>query len=122
MQDLPILHKLSEFYKLFYLYREKFPQKDKYALGGKLEQALIESLELLFAASVSAKDQKNQILTRAAIKFDLLKFLVRVAKELKIMDLKKYVALESQLIEIGKMLGGWQRSLKENSPQREFSD
>ena len=52
---------------------------------------------------------------QASVKLDALKFFLRLARQLDILDQKKYIALQTELQDIGKMLGGWLRSLKENS-------
>jgi hypothetical protein len=42
----------------------------------------------------------------------LLKFFLQVAWEIKALDNKKYIRLSEKLDEIGKMLGGWLKSIK----------
>ena len=42
---------------------------------------------------------------------ELLKFLIRLANDIRAINLKQYVALESLLREIGRMLGGWIKSV-----------
>jgi len=54
---------------------------------------------------------KYNILQKASLKIDLLKILIRLAKEVKALDNKKYIQLQQELQEIGKMIGGWIRSL-----------
>ena len=51
------------------------------------------------------------IIKKASLKLDLLKFFIQIAWELKAIDNKKFAELSSPLIEIGRMLGGWQRQL-----------
>ena len=109
--EIPIIVKLSEFYKIYYGYLELFPKKDKYALGLKCEAYIISTLELLLEAGNVPKEHKLELLKRASVKFDALKFFLRTAKELKILDNKKYLVLQTHIQEIGRMLGGWQRSL-----------
>ena len=41
---------------------------------------------------------------------------MRLSYETKSIDIKKYIELEKQLNEIGKMLGGWIRSLTKKNP------
>lgn len=110
--DIPIIQKIYDFYKELYLEVEKMPKKDKYTLGEKLEKTTIDLLELLIAASYNQKNQKLIYLDRANVKLDLLKILVRLAQDIKTIPTKKYLHLEELLQEIGRMLGGWIRSLK----------
>jgi len=45
-------------------------------------------------------------------KIFILKTLIRLAKEIKSLNIKKYIILEKELQEIGRMIGGWIRSIK----------
>ena len=110
--EIPIIRGLYDLYKLYYGYWQLFPKKDKYALGAKCESHIIDTLELLLAASSAPRPEKKQFLLQANVKFDALKIFLRLAKDIKALDAKKYVALQTHIQEIGKMLGGWQRSLQ----------
>lgn len=109
--EIPIMHKMSELYKVFYDYLALFPKKDKYALGNRCEQYIIATLELLLAAGSAPKEAKGALIQQANVKFDALKLFLRIAQELKLLDNKKYLILQTHIQEIGRMLGGWQRSL-----------
>ncbi|MDD2807490.1 MAG: diversity-generating retroelement protein Avd [Patescibacteria group bacterium] len=109
--DTPLILKTYELYKLFYEYLALFPKKDKYTLGAKCELYILATMESLIAASNSSKDKKLALIQQANLKFDTLKILIRLAKDVKALDTKKYIALQERIHEIGKMLGGWQRSL-----------
>lgn len=109
--ELPIIKKLYELYKIFYGYVVLFPKKDKHTLGAKCEMYIINTLELLIAASSVPKSQKLILINQASVKFDTLKIFIRLTKDLDILDDKKYIIIQKHIQEIGKMLGGWQRSL-----------
>ncbi|MEK7653601.1 MAG: diversity-generating retroelement protein Avd [Patescibacteria group bacterium] len=109
--EIPIITKFYEVYKIFYGYLELFPKKDKYALGGKCETQIIQIMELIFLASAAPREKKKEIISEASAKFDLLKLFIRLANDLKILDRKKYLIIQSYLQEIGRMIGGWQKSL-----------
>jgi len=68
-------------------------------------------MELLF--SIPACTNKIIILQRISIKLDLLKILLRLAKDSQSMNEKNYLDLQTILQEIGKMLGGWIKSTKQ---------
>lgn len=112
---LPIIQRFIQTYKFWDEFRDNFPKKSRYTLGAKIDQYFLEILELLFTASYLSKEQKLPYLQKASPKLDLLKFLLQISWELKSLDNKKYIILSEQLNEIGKMLGGWSRGLKENS-------
>jgi len=108
---LPILHRVYELYKLFYQHLELFPKKDKYTLGKKINDLILEIIELIFLAVNSRLLEKISVLQKISLKIDLLKILIRLAKDIKSLDNKKYIHLQEQLQEIGKMVGGWMKSL-----------
>jgi hypothetical protein len=109
--EIPIIKKLYDLYKTYYDYQTLFSKRDKYALGSKCEQYIFSTFELILAASSAAKQNKMTLIQQANVKFDTLKVLFRLAKDLKMLDIKKYTVIQGYLQEIGRMLGGWQRSL-----------
>ena len=57
--EVPIIRAMYELYKLYYNYLQLFPKKDKYTLGAKCEMYIIDTLELLLAASSVTKQEKK---------------------------------------------------------------
>jgi four helix bundle protein len=110
--EAPILKKTFELYREFYLCLKTFPKKDQYMLGKRCEEYLLSFAELVVRAVNLDKSRKLLALEEANSKFDVLKILLRLARELKFLDNKKYLLLEEKIQEVGRMLGGWIRSLK----------
>ncbi|MCG2687078.1 diversity-generating retroelement protein Avd [Candidatus Parcubacteria bacterium] len=110
--EAPIIKKTVDLYKEFYQYLKIFPKKDQYMLGKRCEEHIIDFMELIVSAVSLYKQEKKTKLLEANNKFDLLKVLFRMARELKMLDNKKYLNLEEKIQEIGRMLGGWIRSLQ----------
>lgn len=111
--DIPIFHKTYEIYKLFSQFITLFPKGKRYTLGQKIDQTILEIIELIIIAGYSTHEQKLPILQKVSIKLDLVKILLRLANETKCMDNNKYQQIISHILEIGKMLGGWIKSVKE---------
>lgn len=80
----------------------------------KTENLLLEIFELSVSASFEIKHQKLFPLNSCRIKTEVLKRLFRIMLDLKIIEDKKYIELEFDLIEISKMTNGWIKYLKEN--------
>ena len=114
--DLPIVHKLIEAYKLWQEYLPHFPKTSRYSLGSKIDSAFIETIELIFTSCSLKGENKLTYLLKSSAKLDLLKFFLRISWEIKALDNKKYVVLSERFDEIGKMLGGWIRLIKEKLP------
>lgn len=109
--DIPIFGRVYEFYKLLYLSLKFFPKKDRYSLGQKLDTLTLTVFELVIMAGTSGQDKKLPILEKSIVSLDLLKVLLRLSKDVEALDNKKYLQLEQSLQEIGRMLGGWKRSV-----------
>ena len=113
MFDIPLLGKLYDFYKILYQYLKLFPKKDRYSLGQKLDTLTLTVFELVLMARSIEKEKKLVYLEKSIVSLDLLKILIRLAKDVHALDNKKYLQLEQALQEIGRMLGGWRKSIKQ---------
>ena len=74
------------------------------------ECAIIDVIEALIEAGYVSKTNKVAILEQASLKLNLSRFFIRLMKETKTIDSKKYMVLQTMIDEIGRMLGGWIRS------------
>ena len=115
--DIPIFKKLYELYKLIHLYRVSIPKADRYTIWQRGEDTCLELLELVIGASLENKERKAAFLKKASTKLNLLRVFIRLAKDTKAVDQKKYLALQTLMDEIGRMLGGWLKSTKLAPPR-----
>lgn len=110
--DIPIFKKTYELYKTFYSYRTLIPKQDRYAICERCDRLILDILENILAASKLQKAEKLPALEKASMKLNFLRVFTRLMKETKAIDGKKYIALETMIDEVGRMLGGWIRSVK----------
>ncbi|MGI6340632.1 MAG: diversity-generating retroelement protein Avd [Minisyncoccales bacterium] len=87
----------------------KFPKNQRFVLGQKIENTLIAILEIAITINLS-KPTVNYF-RRLDIEIQKLKIFIRLAKDLKFISIKKYEYLEKKVIEIGKITGGWKKTL-----------
>lgn len=109
--EAPILKQVSDLYVEFYLCLKLFPKKDQYLLGRQCEQHILDFMRLIISAVSLPRDRKLLMVEDANSRLDVLKILFRMAREFKMLDNKKYLSLESRIQLIGRMIGGWMRSL-----------
>ena len=88
---------------------EKFPKSQKYLLTDKIETIMLDILGLLIEA-VYTKDKK-EILKKINLELEKTRYYVRIAKDMKYMNIKSYAYFSKLLVEIGKMTGGWIKSI-----------
>ena len=84
---------------------EKFPKSQKFLLADRIENLLLDILELLIEASYSRK--KDRPLEAANIKLEKVRYLIRLAKDMQLLNLKSYENSARMLHEIGTSVGGW---------------
>jgi len=83
----------------------RFPKSEKYVLGEKLKQTTLELLKNIIAFNNTTSNKKSY-LDNMNIELETLRVLIRLAKDIKIIDFKKYEVASRQLDDIGKLLGG----------------
>ena len=74
-------------------------------------------LECIFRACFAGdKHEKRSLISHATAQSDLLKFFLQIGWEQNVVEHKNYAALILLLDEIGRMLGGWKKSLDIKTP------
>jgi len=111
--DILIFKKIYNFYKIFYSYRSTVSKQDRYTIWQRCENLILDILENILFASQLSKTDKLPTLEKASLKLNFLRVFLRLMKEVKTIDNKKYILLEEIVDETGRMLGGWIKSTKE---------
>ncbi len=111
--DIPIFKKTYDLYKTFYGYRALIPKQDRHTIWQKSEDLILGILEEILMASKLYGTAKTPVLENASVKLNLLRVFIRLMKEVRTIDNKRYAVLEESVDEIGRMLGGWIRSTRD---------
>lgn len=88
------------------------PKKDRHGLHLEIERLCLKIIRLSIESAITARQLKHPILQKIKIEIEVIKRLVRLENELKIINDKKYFDIENQLIEISKMAAGWIKYLE----------
>jgi hypothetical protein len=84
---------------------EKFPKSQKFLLGDRIETLAIDVLESLVEATYSKSPQAY--LVACNMRLEKLRFLFRLAVDLRCLDLSRYEFAARAIDEIGRLIGGW---------------
>lgn len=114
-----IFKKIYELIIVIYQYVRLFPKQEKFILGERIENASVDLLEGIITAN--QKQQKLSSLVEVSVKLDVLRIFIRLSKDLRLLDLKKYENLITHIQEIGRMLGGWIKYEREKTLPKEDS-
>ena len=114
--DTPLFQATYKLYLAWYRRCQTIPKKDRFAIGQKTENLLLEIMTLVVAA-YHTKDavRKREILSQINLKLESVKILFRLAKDVKAIEQQPYIEYESRLHEMGKMIGGWIRQTQSSS-------
>lgn len=105
--DMPIFKKAYDLYKLFYSYRADVPRQDKYAIWQRTENLMIDVIADILLASQMRGQEKMPVLGKISVNLNLLRVFIRLMKDTKTIDQKKYLSLQTVIDDIGRQLGGW---------------
>lgn len=86
---------------------EKLPKSQKFLLGDRIQGTALDVLERLIEATYTRR--RGRLLADANLGIDKLRFLFRLAADLRHLDNKRYEHAARSLDEIGRLVGGWRK-------------
>ena len=101
----PVLEKMYPFMLWLIPTVGKFPRSQKFALGDRIQSTALDVLEGLIEASY--RRDRQQLLVQVNRGVEKLRILIRLASDLRCMDVRRYEFAARALDEIGRMVGGW---------------
>ncbi len=121
----PALEAMYQFLLWLVPVLEKFPRSQKFLLGDRLQVQALAVLDQLIEATYS-KDRIGY-LRAANLGLEKLRFGVRMAKDLRHLDLARYEFAARAIDNIGRMVGAWlkqdkQQDKPQNQPQTKQQD
>ena len=90
----------------------RFPRLHRYTLGQRLDKILSAVLDRLIQARYDSNGRREH-LRHANLRIERLRFQFRLARDLGCLPTKSFGHASKSLNEIGRMFGGWLRSLAE---------
>jgi hypothetical protein len=108
---LPVINEVYKLYKQIVELNDKLPKTQRYSLGQSLENSVLEIMGLLVMAKNAPKPLKAPYLIKALAQQEVSTLKLRLYLELKLGNETKIFQAQSVLRDIGRMAGGWQKSL-----------
>ena len=88
---------------------EKFPRSHRHEVGDRLASNALDLLLNLVEAAYAV--EKAELVKRAGARTNAVRYLLRMSKDLHLMSVDSYGFAAERLDEIGRMIGGWQKSV-----------
>jgi hypothetical protein len=86
----------------------KFPKNHKFTIGDRIQTTALDVLECLIEATYTR--DRLQHLRRANLGIEKLRFLMRLAADLTLLDGRRYEHAARALDETGRLVGGWMKA------------
>jgi len=83
----------------------RFPRNHRFVLGERIERTLYGLLEILIRARYNSARQP--LLEEANLALEILRFQIRLAKDLQCLKTESYAFAATAIDEIGRLVGGW---------------
>ena len=113
MANETIINKSYDLLKFSIPVLNKLPRSFKFTFGDRVQQLLTTVLELLIEAFYQPQEHKRATLLRVNITLEKLRHYLRLGFELGLYASPKYRDFAQRVDEIGRMTGGWLKSLQE---------
>lgn len=97
---------------------EKFPKSHRFQLGQMLVTASLELLMHLVDATYQIRNAGS--LAEAVREVNRIRYLMRLAKDLKVINLEAHEFAAKALDEMGRIRGGWLKSVREKAEGRQL--
>lgn len=108
-EDLKVLQKVYDMIQYGYIALRQYPKSEKFTLAADTKRSMYELLKLIIRAN--KRYYKKTTLQDIDIELDNLRYLVRLGNDLGFLPFKKYENWSRLLNEIGRMIGGWMKSI-----------
>ena len=105
----PIFSKLYDFILWLLQHTDGFPKNERFRLAARLENQAFALYEQL-ARSARSK-HPAELLEQADQMLGMLRFYIRLCHDRQLITHDQYQYAASNLVEVGKLLGGWQKSV-----------
>ena len=105
--EIPLISKLKDAYGEAHKFLSLIPKFEKYTLGEKIENSILEAVELVIIANGANKYEKEKYLLKVNAKIELLKLLYRFSFDCNLIEERKYLEIQINIREMGKMTQGW---------------
>jgi hypothetical protein len=108
--ELPVYKASYDLLLAIFQFTKNFTKEYKYTVGESIKKETIELIIGIYRAN--ATRDKAAIIEKAREHIEVIRLLVRLMKDLKQINLEKFVTINEKIENVSKQLAGWQKSQK----------
>ena len=109
--NLPVYKDSYDLLLLVFEVVKKFDKQYKYTLWDKIKNEIIELITSIYRANSSFENRWTNI-KKSREQIEVLKLYIRLSKDLKIIDIKKYANISLKVESLSKQLFAWWKATK----------
>lgn len=113
MQESPIFSRTYDLLLWLIPQAQKFPRAHRFGLGERVTRLGLSFQETLIAAGLRRGDERRGLLLQADTELAQLRQTIRLCKDLQLISLSQFEHIAGMLVEIGRLLGGWQKKISQ---------
>ena len=87
---------------------DRFPRRQKFLLGDRIQATALDVLERLIEATYTKR--RGDLLARANLGLEKLRFLFRLAHDLHLLDPRRYQHAARSIDDTGRKVGAWRKA------------
>ncbi len=111
MDESPIFSRTYDMLLWLIPQATKFPRAHRFGLGERITRLALDLQETLIAAGLRRGPERLELLRQADTQLALLRQHLRLCKDLQLLSIGQYEHIAAMLVEIGRLLGGWQKAI-----------
>ncbi len=112
----PVIDRTYELIRWYLPHLAKFQRTHRYGLGKRIEDELYDVMKGLVSARYASPNRRSERLSSTNERLQMVRLLTRLANEIGLLPHKSYEHSARELLEIGKMVGGWTRQQNQLLP------
>ena len=110
MQESPIFTKTYDLLLWLIPQATKFPRLHRFGLGERVTRLALDFQESILEAGLRRNRERSMVLIRADVQLAQLRHHLRLCKDLGLLSIGQYEHITRMTVEVGRLLGGWQKS------------
>lgn len=116
-EEFVMLQKILDMMEYGYIALRQFPKSERYALCTDMKHCM----DLILAHAIEAQKRyyKKTTLQEMDVELAKLRAYIRLSHNLKFLSMEKYEIWSDKVVELGKMLGGWIKTVNDRQAAKQ---
>jgi hypothetical protein len=112
MEESPIFSRTYDLLLWLLPQATKFPRAHRFGLGERITRLALDLQETLIAAGLRRGPERLGLLRQADTQLAQIRQFLRLCKDLQLLSISQYEHAAAMLVEIGRLLGGWLKTMQ----------